>query len=225
MREDLTPEETLILSIIETYVNENRCFQLTKIIPFIRVRLREHSVYLNHGGIKKILISLIEKKHIIEGSKLLKEDLLENSNRERIYHFIYDHPGCYFNLISKELQLSNYILTWHLDMLLRFEFIRSRKIDNHDVYFCTNVPIDDQQDTIYYYLSRKKVIKVLNYIKKNPNGVSKSAISRDLGIHFTTITKYLDVLVKLNLLIVKSYLNKRLYSLNERYFYTFIPSL
>ena len=82
---------------------------------------------MNYEGIRTILKSLLKKKLIIERSKFIKDEVLENDNRERVYNYIKNNPGVYFNQIAKKLLLSNYILAWHIKMLFQFNFI----LNNH----------------------------------------------------------------------------------------------
>ena len=106
----------------------NRYFTLEDIVPFINVRIKKFSINLNYVGIREILRSLIKKKQILERSKLTREEILDNHNRREIFTFINENPGVYFNQIANKLNLSNYILAWHIKILLKFNYIRSKYV-------------------------------------------------------------------------------------------------
>ena len=92
-----------MLNIIQEYLNKNRCFTIDNIIPFINVGLKKYSNSINYAGIREILKSLIKKKQIVEGSKLIKEEILNNENRKKIFSYICNNPGVFFYRIAKVL--------------------------------------------------------------------------------------------------------------------------
>ena len=206
-----------MIFIVKEYLNNNRCFTINDIVPFINVRLKKFSINLNYAGIREILKKLINKKFIFEGSKLFKDDVLVNENREKIYEFIKNHPGVYFNRIARELKLSNYILAWHLKILLRFEFIRNKTIHNHETFFNFEMPI--KYDDILFFISKEKVEKIIKYLLDFQEGVSKTKISKELKMHSSTVTKYLTTLENMKIINSKKLSNKTIFFLNERYYY------
>jgi len=135
MAEELAEEEELVLNIVQEYLNKNRQFMFEEIMPFLNSRIRLSSANISKEGVRKILISLTNKKLIVEGSKLFKSEILENQKRKNIYEFIAKNPGTYFNRILHELNFSNHIVVWHLSMLLKFDFIHKEKLENHEIYF------------------------------------------------------------------------------------------
>ena len=153
---------------------------------------------------------------IFERSKLTKNQILNNENREKIYTYICENPGVYFYQIAKTLKLSNYILGWHIKMLLKFNFIRSKEIDNHEVFFDIN--LGDDYDELYYFISKEKSKIIINFLIENPEGTTKTRISRELKIHPKTASKYIKSLEVLNLLLKKKETKKTLYFLNEPFY-------
>ena len=216
--EEILRYEEAVLFIIQDYLNKNRYFTIHEITPFINSRLRELSINLNYSGIKEVLKSLIKKKLVFERSKLTKPNILNNENREIIYEYIRKNPGIYFNQIAKALKLSNYILGWHLKILLKFNLIRSKGINNHEVFFDIN--LSNENDDLYYLSSKKKTKRILNFLIENPEGATKTRLSRELNIHSTTISKYTKKLEKTNLILKKRTANKMIYFLNEQFYYS-----
>jgi predicted transcriptional regulator len=212
--EELLIHEEKVIFIIKEYLNKNRCFKINDIIPFINTRLKKFSVNLNYSGIREVLKSLVKKKLIFEGSKLIKDDVLNNENRKKIYEFIQHHPGVYFNRIAKQLNLSNYILAWHLKMLMKFELIRSKYIENHEAFFDINVP--GVNDYILFSISKEKVEKIIEYLLYYQEGASKTKLSRDLNMHTSTVSKYLKTLEKSKLVKNKKLSRKINYTLDEK---------
>ena len=155
---------------------------------------------------------------IFERSKLTKNQILNNENRERIHTYICENPGVYFYHIAKTLNLSNYILGWHIKMLLKFNYIRSKEIDKHEVFFDIN--LGDSYDELYYFISKEKSRIIISFLIKNPEGITKTRISRELKIHPNTTKKYIESLEVLNILLKKKETKKTLYFLNEPFYFS-----
>ncbi len=205
-----------MLQIIQEYLNKNRYFIFEKIIPYINVRVKKYSININYAGIREILKSLIKKKQILEKSKLTKEDVLDNNNRKRIHEFIIENPGVYFNQIAKKLNLSNYILAWHLKILLKFSYIRSKEIDKHEVFF--SAELSTEKDGLLSFITKEKVKKLIDYLKYNQEGCSKTQVSKELHMHFSTVNKYLEKLDEFGIIVKKRFSSKTLFFLSKKYY-------
>ena len=81
MEVKLAEEEEVVLNIVHEYLNKNRQFVFEEILPYLNSRIRLSSVNISHEGVRKILISLTNKKFIVEGSKLSKSEILNNKKR------------------------------------------------------------------------------------------------------------------------------------------------
>lgn len=209
--------EKLVLDVIQDYLDKNRYFNSEKIIPFISSRFAKTDININDDGIKAILKSLVKKNLIVERSKLTKDDVLINSNRKEIYDFIKSNPGIYFNKIVNNLSLSIPVVEWHLDILLKFNFIRKEKFDNFDAYF--EITMEEKNSLLIHLISRDKCKKIIEFFKNNNEGYTKNQVYTELGMHPNTIKKYMDQLYEFDLLYKKVSRNKNLYFLNEDYYF------
>ncbi|MFX0019502.1 MAG: hypothetical protein ACFFAK_02170 [Promethearchaeota archaeon] len=214
MTEQLAELEKTVLAIIQEYLNKNRVLDIEKIIPFIQSRLREKFKRLTTYGIQLILKTLLEKKLIINASKLSYDDILSNEKRKKIYDFIVKHPGTYFNRIVSNLNISSHVVVWHLNMLLKFQFIIKEKIENREAFFTPDV--DKRKKQLFYYVSKTKSQKIINYLKMNNIGVSKTQISSELKMHINTVGKYLKILQNFNIISKEKHSKHLLYFINEK---------
>ena len=210
---ELVEEERKILEIVHEYLDKNRQFTFEQIIPFINSRIRLSSINISNEGVKKILTSLTHKRLIVEGSKLTKSELLNNKKRKDIYQYIKENPGTYFNRIVHELNYSNHIVVWHLNMLLKFDCITKENLENHDIYFNTSTDFDNIKLT--YFTAKEKSQKIINFMKKDDLGITKTALSQVLKMHMNTLAKYLNLLEKYEVIVKKKIDNKNLYFLSE----------
>ncbi|MFX0060449.1 MAG: hypothetical protein ACFE8J_19295 [Candidatus Heimdallarchaeota archaeon] len=210
---EVLKHERLVLDIVQEYLNQNKYFNMKKVLPFISSKLKKESIDLNARAIERILSSLVKKKLIVEGTNLTRMDLLKNRKRFEIYQFILKNPGVYFNKIVRKLKINKPVVVWHINMLLRFEFIKKEEFENHEIFFDSK--LDSVDKKFSYFISKEKSKKIIEYLKINNFGITKTHLSMDLGIHHNTISKYLENLEELNLIIKKKTSKKTLYFLND----------
>jgi len=209
-------QEHIVFELVQEYLERNRYFDKEKIFPYISSRIAKNNCNLNNNGIRDTLNSLEKKNLVVEGSKLTKENLLFNSNRRAIYNFVIDNPGVYSNKIANNLKLSVFSVDWHLNMLLKFNIIKKERIDNRNVYFDSNFKSESTE--LIHLISRDKCRKILEFIELYNEGCTKYKLSKELGMHPTTITKYILKIEDFGLLFKKKLPNKTLYFLNEEYY-------
>ena len=213
MSQILLEHEELVFNVIEEYLNENRTFDLEKIFSFLNSRFSKSLININNEGIWKILISLMEKKLVIDGTKLTKKELLDYPRRKKICDYINNNSGKVLNKIAKALGMSSGVVYWHIKLLLKFQLIKKVSIDNHIVYFPSNIELRDAEKL--YLISKDKSKKIINYLKINNFGISKTQLSTDLKIHHKTINKYLKSLEGHNIITKEKRSNKTLYFLKD----------
>ena len=209
---DLNNVEKSILNIVQEFMSKNRTCNKDSLINYINAVFGNSDINLSKKGIIMILNSLFEMNIIVEGSKLLKTDVLLNPNRKKIYDYVLRNPGDHFMEIVRNVKFSNYLVKWHLDTLERFSFIKKEKIENYDAYY--NFNFNSEDIIITHFLSRNKSKQILSFISKN-EGVTKYKISKELGMHQTTISKYVLKFEEFGLIYSKKYSNKVLYFLSN----------
>ena len=213
MAEIIASNEQTVLEIINEYLDKNRFFSVNDILPFISSRFAKSGINININGIRTILKSLIEKNFIVEGSKLTRNEILSNFNRKKIYEYIQKNPGAHFYNIVSNLDLNIPVVEWHLNILIKFMYTSKEKIENRGAYFDVNVKSEDRM--IIYLISKDKCKQIIDFLKENQEGITKSQISEQLNMHSTTVTKYTDKLHENRILTKKSLPNKTLYFLNN----------
>lgn len=213
MAEIIASNEQNVLEIINEYLDKNRFFSVNDILPFISSRFAKSGINININGIRTILKSLVEKNFIVEGSKLTRNEILSNFNRKKIYEYIQKNPGAQFYNIVSNLDLNIPVVEWHLNILIKFMYISKEKIENRGAYFDINVKSEDRM--IIYLISKDKCKQIIDFLKENQEGITRSQISEQLNMHSTTVTKYTDKLHENRILTKKSLPNKTLYFLNN----------
>ena len=75
-------------------------------------------------AIEITLEKLIQEKHIIPGSRIIRKVVLRNPTRKAIFAEIQQHPSTNYGAIGKTLQLGANAVLWHLNLLIRFGCIQ-----------------------------------------------------------------------------------------------------
>lgn len=174
----------------------------------------KNSIDINQNGIEKILLALVKKRLIVEGSTLIRSEILENETRQEIYSYICDNPGKYITQLENELDLGRHSVVWHLKTLLNFNFIEKQEFDNHELYYKSGL---DFSFVKINYLTFKNG-KILNYLRENNIGLSKTRLSRDLNMSMTTMDKNLKYLIENDIVRMEYIDNTYLYFLNNKTF-------
>ena len=184
------------------------------IVEFINNRVR-HNPDINKNRIELIIKSLIKKRIIIPGTKLMKQDIIDNPTRNEIYKYIKQNPGKNINEIMKMHNLGSNLALWHLSALEKFQFVRSKKISNRCVFF--KFDSDPKCDQLYYYMANAIVQSIIK-LMKNERPFKITDIADGLKKNHNTIKKYLEALTDLNLVEIEKEKSRNLYKLNkERY--------
>jgi predicted transcriptional regulator len=215
MSVELVPKERVVLDIVQDYLSKNRQFDIDDIIPYISYYLRRTSNKLNYEGIRAVLYSLVKKKFLIEGSKLTHDDVLNNEKRKKIYNHIFKNPGIYFTRLVKDLGYTNHVVVWHLNILIKFNFIKKRILDRHEIFFDSSVEPDDAK--LNFFTSLEKAKMIINYLRNKNFGITKTKLAKELKMHLNTTSKYLGILQKFKLIIEEKIDNQILYFLEEEF--------
>jgi len=209
---DLSIEESQVLALVEEFLNHNRVCYKPDLVSFIKNRNFQDDNGLNHIGVEHILDSLATKQVIAEGSKITRNTTLRNFNRSSIYEEIKNNPGVYLSKLSKNLGLSIFLTNWHLNILLRFNMIRKQEFNKQIAYFDSELP--SENDYIFQVISRAKCSEIIEYLKLNSKGCTKSQIVKTLKMHHRTVNKYLEIIIENQLANLKIIDNKNVYCLN-----------
>jgi DNA-binding MarR family transcriptional regulator len=113
-------------------------------------------------------------------TRLKSRRLLEHQTRDRIYTHIQANPGVHYRGIMNELELSMGVLTHHLNMLERQNYIKSMQDGNFRRFYSKDQTINTQ------LLLNQPQESILNAIKSNP-GISQSKLATELNMTKKTV--------------------------------------
>lgn len=211
----LSDNEKLVYEVVREYLNLNRIFEVEKFTSFIKARFRMASINITEEGIESLLYSLIKKNLLVEGSKLTGDNILDNKKRSVIYDIVFQNPGIYLKKIVDGLEISFNVVIWHLNILHKFEYIKKAHIENKVIYFDSKLNFNEVE--IYYFTSNDRSRRIIEHLKLNDIGITKTQLSTDLNMHLNTISKLLGYLEEYNIITKENDAGKTLYFLNEKY--------
>ena len=208
-----TPDEVepLVLGLIKEYLQKKPFFSIEDIITYINNRTRAKA-YVNKNKIEKIIKNLIKKRRIIPGTKLMKNNIIEHPIRNEIFNFIKKNPSN-INEIMRALNIGSNQVLWHLSCLEKFQFTRSRDIENQRIIFLYES--DPEFDEIYFYLNQDIVKEIINLLKIEKETLKISDISNQLKKNYNTVKKYLQILKRLKIISIEKDKKRNLFKLNN----------
>jgi len=204
--------ESVVLELVREYLTKKTFFSIREIISFINNRVR-YNPNINENRIELILKDLIKQRVIIPGTKLMKNNIIEHPKRNEIFNFIKKNPSN-INEIMKVLKIGSNQALWHLSCLEKFQFVRSKQINNHRVFF--KFDSNSKLDPFYYYLKKDIVQDIIEFMKIDNKALKITEIANGLKKNHSTIKKYIDILIDLKLIKIEKEKNRNIFKLDLR---------
>ena len=127
--------------------------------------------------------------------KISRNNIIEDiKNRRVIYNYIKNFPGSHLREISKNLDLSLSVVRYHIHYMEKKGLILSEKDRYYKRFFRAN-KLDKKQRIIALILRQKKFREIILFLLQYPNS-KHSEISYHLNLPLSTLTKYMEYLIK-----------------------------
>ncbi len=169
-----------VLEIAQELLNQNKVLNIENLYNIAKKRLK-----LPRNGLLYIIQYLINKKVLIEGSKFSKKSALTNYYRNKVYKYIRTHPGVHFSHLRKKVLSddsgnigSSGQLVWHLEMLLKFAYIKKIKVGNYTVFL--PFEMGENEGEIFFLLRDKINNKILDLLTEQ-DLIIKSEIYKSIN--------------------------------------------
>ncbi|MFX1478385.1 MAG: hypothetical protein ACFFCI_09650 [Promethearchaeota archaeon] len=174
------PSVRSVLEIAEELMNKNKILNIENLYNIAKKRLK-----IPRKGLLSIIHFLINKKILVEGSRFSKETVLSNRFRYAILICIRRNIGAHFSLIRRVVSSdkvgslgSSGQLVWHLEMLLKFEYIKKIKVGNYTVFLPYEM---DEEVGVFSFLLRDVINnKIINLLIEQES-IKKSEVYKILN--------------------------------------------
>jgi len=130
-----------------------------------------------------------EQKVTKVDERITGETILLNPQRQLILQYLSKFPCNHMNGIVRDLGLSYPTVKWHIDLLIKQEFVSYKKIGNKNVYFPYNM-ISDKDIELFTFLNRDKA-RTLYLLLINEPGLTQKDICKVSNMSNRTVISYL----------------------------------
>jgi DNA-binding MarR family transcriptional regulator len=142
-----------------------------------------------------------EQRVVKVEEKVTGETILMNPQRQLILQYLSKYPCNHMNGIVRDLGLSYPTVKWHIDLLVRQEFVSYKKIGNKNVYFPYNM-IADKDIEVFTFLNKDKARLLFLTLVKKP-GLTQKEICKISNMSNRTVISYLNELESLTFIKVR----------------------
>ena len=167
-------------------------------------RLAKRRLKFPRKGLLSIIQFLINKKVLVEGSKYTRDEVLNNKYRFHLYRFLTSYLGAHFSSIRKQIITDNRgtlgssgQLIWHLEMLIKFNYIKKIKIKNYTVFL--PYEIDDEIGLLHFVLHDEIYLKIIQILISNAK-LKKSEVHKLINEKRETIYYRINNLIEFNII-------------------------
>ena len=154
-------------------------------------KMKESSEFID--AFSRIITPGEERVPAVE-EKVSGETILMNPQRQLILQYLSKYPCNHMNGIVRDLGLSYPTVKWHIDLLVKQEFISYKNVGNKNVYFPYNM-IAEKDIELFTFLNKDKARALfLTLIKKS--GLTQKEICKLSKMSNRTVISYLIDLEK-----------------------------
>lgn len=184
------PSVQNVLEIAEEIARENKFLDTQTLYRRAKKRLK-----IPRKGLLQIIQLLIDNKFLVDGSKFTRYSVLDNYFRNRIFQIILHNWGIHFSALKRKFFVkklgSTGQLVWHLNMLLKFNYIKKISFKNYAIFIPSHI---NNKQGLVYFLLRNKTNRHIFYLFIDRNCVGKQLIYKKLGMSRETIYYHLKEL-------------------------------
>jgi len=191
------PNVQSVIEVAQEIIRDNKVLD-TEIL----YNIAKHRLKIPRKGLLSIIQYLLNKRILVEGTKCTKETVLSNHHRRKIYNFIQSHLGVHFSIIRRVLFSEGKSpvtgqLLWHLEMLIKFNYIRKVNFKKYVIL----VPIEIDDDTgILFFLMRDEVNKKIANLLIQQGTIKKPDVYKILKENREMIYYRINELINCNII-------------------------
>ncbi|MHA1341289.1 MAG: hypothetical protein ACTSRZ_15000 [Promethearchaeota archaeon] len=155
------------------------------------------SLNISKLEIEKLIHILIEQGRIVPNSYLIKDNILENSTRKKIYQLLLLYPALSINQFKEILEIGSNMVIWNLKKLLDFKIINDLRIGRFHIFYLFST--SEELAKFYFLINRKKAIKkIFELLIIKPHN-SKEILVK-INSNLNSIKNFLSKFIELNII-------------------------
>jgi predicted transcriptional regulator len=193
------PSVKKVIQIALDITKENRLITTELLYNIAKKELK-----IPRCGLKKIIQMLLNRKILVDGSKITKITILKNKTRKYIYWLIKTYIGAHYSFLKEliSIQQKSEIgvgqLIWHLEMLLKFNLIKKVKVKNSIIF----LPIEiDNNMGILHFLLRDEINRNIVDLILEEETIDRTDIYKQLELKRENLYYHIKKLVEFNIIL------------------------
>ncbi|MBA7468633.1 MAG: hypothetical protein CEE42_01555 [Promethearchaeota archaeon Loki_b31] len=193
------PSVQRVIEIAKEVINNKKVLDTELLYTFAKRQLK-----LPRKGLLSIIQLLINKKVLVEGSKYTRDEVLNNKYRFNLYRFLTSYLGAHFSTIRKQIITDNSgnlgssgQLIWHLEMLIKFNYIKKIKVKNYTVFL--PYEIDDEIGLLHFVLRDEIYLKIIQLLINNEK-LKRSEVHKLVNEKRETVYYRINNLIEFNII-------------------------
>ncbi len=143
---------------------------------------------------------------------MLKDEILENENRSKIYSVIETTPGIHLRELQRVLDMPLTTLDYHLDYMTRKRIIFSETKGNIKRFYAKLLDAEDKK--VLAALRQRRMRQIVLTVLANKKTKFKF-LAEHLGLPSSTLSYYLTYLVDRNILVKEKVGYESLYTVRD----------
>ena len=204
------PNVQRVIAIAEDMMNRGSILTIERLYNLSKKMLK-----VPRSGLISIIHFLINNHVLLEGSKFSRETVLNNRLRKNILNYIRLNGCAHFSILRKEALSarvgnlgSSGQLVWHLEMLMKFNYIKKIKVGNFTVF----LPIEMEVGLgIINFLLRDEINRKILDLLITQNSIKNSEIIKMIDENRGKVNYRLKNLSDYNLICSKEDPSKEVY--------------
>lgn len=193
------PNVQRIIAIAEDMMNQNKTLNVERLYNVSKKVLK-----IPRNGLISIINFLINNHVLLEGSKFSRETVLENYLRKNILEYIQLNGCAHFSILRKEVlserdgnQKSSGQLVWHLEMLMKFNYIKKIKVGNYSVFLPYK---EDERSAKVLFLVKDRINREIFSLLRELGQIKKADMFKEIDERRDYVNYRINNLINQNLL-------------------------
>lgn len=193
------PNVQKIIEITKEFIKKNQILKVKKIYN-IAVR----SLDISTRDILEIIQFLNNKKILIDGSKHTRDTILLNLYRKKMLNVIDCYNGATFSYLREKIFTdrsgSAGQLLWHINMLLKFKYIKKIKVGNYSLFL--PMDLDDDLGKLCFFM-KDDLNRIIINLFMNHKKIKKPQVYKEINFKRENVNYRLKILIDHQILIYK----------------------
>jgi len=195
---DPNKSEEDVIAAIRELLKKHLVFQFNAtFIDFCKKKLK-----IPANEVYRILYSLVQRKILVPGSILTREEILENSTRTAILKIIQANPGIHVRELCQKIEMNNSVVRSHLKVLETFNYIRRRDYANPKITLLFTKEFPDKYDDFFVIWKSETDRQIIQLLLREELNITE--FSAKLQLHHSTIQYHIEKLSKFDMLVKES---------------------